>query len=107
MNEKSKATAISSIFFYISTNTTISPGGERRLIVSVCFSMYIEARRKKEILCQLDKHTHHLVTKLSKKKELAFHSFFFVQDKYTRTSLLSLMLVVGCRIDHFDCLYYC
>jgi len=77
MNEKSKATAISSIFFYISTNTTISPGGERRLIVSVCFSMYIEARKKKEILCQLDKHTHHIVTKLSKKKELAFHPFFF------------------------------
>jgi hypothetical protein len=44
------------------------PGGERRLIVSVCFAMYIEAK-KKEILCQLDKHTHHLVTQLL--KELA------------------------------------
>ena len=47
------------------------PGAERRLIVSVCFSMYKEAQKKKkeEILCQLDKHTHHLVTQLS--KELA------------------------------------
>jgi len=46
MNEKSTAPAIS-FFFYISTNTTIMPQGERRLIVSVCFSMYIEALKKK------------------------------------------------------------
>jgi hypothetical protein len=69
MNEKSEAPDISSIFFYISTNTRSLPRGERRLIVSVCFVMYIEAK-KKEILCQLDKYTRHLVARLS--KELAF-----------------------------------
>lgn len=81
MNEMSKAPAISSIF-YISTNTTISPGGERRLIVSVrVFFLCIQRQEKEEeekngedeeILCLFDKHPHHLVTSLSKrKKELA------------------------------------
>ena len=69
------------------------PGGDRRLIVSVCFYMYRAEEKKKkkkkeEILCQLDKHTHHLVTQLS--KELASSSLlclarflFFVQGKQT------------------------
>lgn len=110
-------------FFYISTNTTISPGGERRLIVSVVrvsfFSMYTEASKKKktekekEILCQFDKHSRHLVTQLSKKttttKELACYCFSFRSRQiYPRTVLLSLMLVVGCRINHSSscCLDY-
>mgnify|MGYP006911077815 CR=1 FL=1 len=53
------------LFFYISSNTTILPGGERRLIVSVGFAMYIETtykKRNRETLCQLDKHTHHPIT---------------------------------------------
>lgn len=80
------------------------PGGEGRLIVSVCFSMYIETKKKKEILCQLDKHSDQLVTQLS--QELASQFFLFVQDKYTRASLLNLLLIVGCCIDHVCCLYY-